>query len=75
MGAGCPVVTTNTSSIPVVAGSIENIVDKIEKRKFINKMELVLDPQIIHDWIQFGYNNSSKFSWAKCFKELYGFYK
>ncbi len=66
---GCPVITSNISSMPEVAGdgavyvnpySIEDIIDGIRK---------IEDGRLRMEKIKQGFENIKKFSWEKCAKE------
>jgi len=67
---GCPVVTSNISSMPEVAGkgailvepkNIEQITEGIHK--------IISDSQLRKDLIAKGYQNVKRFSWQKCAQE------
>ena len=75
MRVGCPVVTTNVSSIPEVVGFEDAMVDKIEKTEFIKKIKSLHNEKTRKDWIQAGFKNASRFTWDRCFEEHYEFYE
>lgn len=75
MKAGCPVVSSNGSSIPEVAGDAGLLVDKIEVEEFI-KVILKLENKDFRDEIILrGIEQAKNFSWDNCFKETLEFYK
>ena len=75
MRAGCPVMSTNLSSIPEVAGDAGLLVDKIEVEEFV-KAILKLENKNFRDIIiSKGFEQAKKFSWDKCFEETLEFYK
>lgn len=75
MKAGCPVVSSNASSIPEVAGDAGLLVDKIEVEEFI-KVILKLENKDFRDEIILrGIEQAKNFSWDKCFEETLEFYK
>lgn len=75
MNACCPVVSTNISAIPEVAGNATLLVDKIEVNEFI-KIILKLENKYIRNKIILrGLKQAKKFSWDKCFDETFKFYK
>lgn len=75
MKAGCPVVSTNVSSIPEVAGIAAFLVDDITVDDFITKIKKLENIKIREEKIKNGFLQASKFSWDKCFDETYSFYK
>lgn len=75
MKAGCPVVSTNISSIPEVAGDAGLLVDEIKVDSFINEIIKLEDTEFRSELINKGLNQSKKFSWDKCFDETYSFYQ
>lgn len=75
MKAGCPVVSTNISSIPEVAGDAELLVDEIKVENFISEIMKLEDSKFRSELIDKGLEQSKKFSWDKCFDETYSFYK
>lgn len=75
MRAGCPVVSTDFSSIPEVAGDAAILVDEIKKEKFIEAVKLLEDIELRIELIEKGLLQSSKFTWDKCFQETMNFYE
>ena len=75
MSAGCPVVSSNISSIPEVAGEAALLVDKIEVDEFVEAMVKLEEKSFRDDAIIKGLQQSIKFSWDKCFEETLDFYK
>jgi len=75
MNAGCPVVTTNKSSIPEVAGDAGLLVDEISVENFISEIEKLENKEFKLRLIEKGLEQSKKFSWDKCFEETYNFYQ
>ncbi|MDX3959069.1 glycosyltransferase family 1 protein [Aliarcobacter skirrowii] len=75
MKAGCPVVSTNISSIPEVAGDAGLLVDEIKVDNFINEIMKLEDSEFRSELIQKGLEQSKKFNWDKCFEETYSFYQ
>lgn len=75
MSAGCPVISTNTSSIPEVAGDAGLLVDKIEVEEFIRLILKLENKNYRDEIIKKGLNQAKKFSWDKCFEETLEFYK
>jgi len=70
MQFGCPVITSNISSLPEAAGeaalyvnpeSVEDIAEKLEK--------LINEPKLREELVKKGYEQVKKFSWEKTAKE------
>lgn len=74
MKAGCPVVSTNISSIPEVAGDAGLLVDDIKNDSFIKEIKKLENENFRDDLITKGLNQAKRFSWDKCFDETYNFY-
>jgi len=74
MKAGCPVVTTNLSSIPEVAGDAALLVNKPDVNSLVKKVNLLFDSATREDLLQKGFKQSAKFSWDRCFDETIAFY-
>ena len=74
MKAGCPVVTTNLSSIPEVAGDAALLVNKPDVNSLVKKVNLLFDSATREDLIQKGFKQAAKFSWDRCFDETIAFY-
>ena len=74
MKAGCPVVTTNKSSIPEVAGYASEIVSEIDPEVFKNSILRLNNKSYRNSLIQKGFEQASKFSWDKCYNEVKIFY-
>lgn len=75
MKAGCPVISTNISSIPEVAGDAGLLVDEIKVDNFINEINRLENSEFKNNLINKGLNQSKKFSWDRCFDETYSFYR
>lgn len=75
MKAGCPVVSTNFSSIPEVSGNAALLVDEISLEKFIEKILLLEDSGFRQELIESGYQQAEKFDWERCFQETKAFYE
>ncbi|MDP3057086.1 MAG: glycosyltransferase family 1 protein [bacterium] len=68
--AGVPVITSNTSCLPEVAGAGAVFVDPKNSREITMALEKVLsDEALRQDLIQAGYENTKRFSWEKCARE------
>jgi len=74
MQAGCPVVSTNESSIPEVAGKAGLLVDNISTEAFMEKILCLEDNSTRAKVIIAGFRQAKKFSWDKTYLETLGFY-
>ncbi|HHQ4645944.1 TPA: glycosyltransferase family 4 protein [Aeromonas veronii] len=76
MAAGCPVVSSNTSSMPEVIGDAGNFFapNDIESIRFAIE-QVVYSEQLRNDLTVLGYNNIENFSWQKCANQTLGIYK
>ncbi len=74
MQAGCPVVSTNCSSIPEVAGNAGLLVDTICPAAFVEKIHSLEDPAYRDKVINAGFEQAKKFSWDKTYRETIAFY-
>ncbi len=66
MACGCPVVTSNTSSLPEVAGNAAMLVDPYNVEEMAGAMDLVLTNRYVaHDLKEKGLERAGKFSWKE----------
>jgi glycosyltransferase involved in cell wall biosynthesis len=64
MQSGCPVITSNTSSLPEVVGKGAITVDPYDEKELADAMIKVLkDSELSKELIRKGFNQSRKFSW------------
>lgn len=67
---GIPVITSNVSSMPEVAGEGALYVDPLDENSIKNKLNILIkDLDLQKDLIKKGLRNVEKFSWEKCAKE------
>lgn len=70
MKNGCPVITSNVSSLPEAGGDAALYVDPKNAVDIKNKIELLIsDKKLRNDLVEKGYNQVKKFSWEKTAKE------
>ncbi|MEJ1336284.1 MAG: glycosyltransferase family 1 protein [Candidatus Sedimenticola sp. (ex Thyasira tokunagai)] len=74
MKSGCPVVSTNLSSIPEVVGDAALLVDNPCVNSFIGKIKMLEDVQVKESLISKGLERSKNYSWDKCCRETLAFY-
>lgn len=71
MRYGCPVVCSNTSSLPEVAGDAALMFDPNISDDAANALHLLLDDPMLHDQlIERGYRNVQRFSWGKTTRQF-----
>jgi len=75
MKAGCPVVSTNLSSIPEVAGDAALLVDALTVESILEQVKRLKNSGFRDTIISKGVMQASQFSWDKCFEETYAFYQ
>jgi len=76
MSCGCPVITSNVSSTPEVAGKAALFVNPNETREISEAIKKVLEDKLLRDnLIELGYKQVKKFSWKKCALETIASYK
>lgn len=76
MACGAPVIATNTSSIPEIAGDAALLFDAKDVRKMAEAMAHVLSSSDVQsDMVQKGFKRNTVFSWQKCARETLSVYK
>lgn len=74
--AGCPVISTNCSSIPEVAGKGAILVDKVTETEIAEILNLLKrDSAIVSKLKDEGFKNSQSFSWDQCYQQTKQLYK
>jgi glycosyltransferase involved in cell wall biosynthesis len=62
---GCPVITSNTTSMPEVAGDAALLIDPHSVESLANAMEkIVLSKELRNDLVKKGYENIKRYSWS-----------
>lgn len=70
MACGCPVITSNVSSMPEVAGDAALLVDPYNINEIKDAMNIILmDKNKKQELIKKGYSQTKKFSWKKMAEE------
>jgi glycosyltransferase involved in cell wall biosynthesis len=73
---GCPVITSNISSMPEISGDGAILVDPYNINEISNAMNLLIKDKILtNSMIKKGYKNLKRFSWKKTAKETLEVYK
>jgi len=76
MACGCPVITSNTSSLPEVVGDAGIMVNPHDIKGLANAIEKVLtNKKLRQQMIKNGLKQAKKFSWEKCAKETLKVYE
>jgi len=70
MACGTPVVCSNASSLPEVAGDAALMVDPLDVEGLATAMERVLsDEELRAELTERGFKQARKFSWERCARE------
>ena len=75
MKSGCPVISTNYSSIPEVAGDAALLIDKVTVDNIVTEVRKLEDPVFRDLLIEKGFKQVENFSWDRCFNQTYSFYE
>lgn len=76
MACGCPVITSNTSSLPEVVGDAGIMTDPNDVEALAGEMIRVLtDPTLRAEMSEKGLARARLFSWEKCARETIGVYE
>ena len=74
--AGCPVITTKSSSIPEVAGSGALFLEQVNEKDIAEKIVyLRQNSSSVTNLQKKGFKNAEGFSWDKCYQETKALYK
>ena len=74
--AGCPVISTNYSSIPEIAGKGAILIDKVNEHQIADMLNLLRkDSKVLAELREEGFKNSKRFSWDKCYQQTKDLYK
>jgi mannosyltransferase len=74
--SGCPVIATNFSAIPEIAGSSALLIENISIGDFTDGLKTLLgDRSIRNTIIRKGLLNAKRFSWDKMYKETFDLYQ
>jgi len=76
MSFGCPVICSNTSSLPEVVGDAAELFDPAESGSILAAMENVLNSrERIQSLIALGFKRAEDFSWDRCAQETLAVYR
>ncbi|MDI6815417.1 MAG: glycosyltransferase family 1 protein, partial [Dehalococcoidales bacterium] len=75
MACGCPVITSNTSSLPEVVGEAGIMVNPYDTNSLFQAMRRVLtDDKLRDDMVRKGLEQAKRFSWEKAAREMQAVY-
>lgn len=73
---GCPVITSNVSSMPEIGGDASLYVDPLRVEDIKNKLHSIIeDAKLKKEMIDKGFKRVKQFSWEKCAKQTMEVYK
>lgn len=76
MSQGCPVLISNSSSLPEVGGMAARYFDPRSSEEFATQLQTVLDSEEVRRTMsESGHQQSLKFSWDRCAAETAAFYR
>jgi glycosyltransferase involved in cell wall biosynthesis len=76
MAQGCPVISSNTSSMPEVIGNAAEFFDPLDVESMADSLRKVLyDPSYAADLVQRGHRRLKDFSWQRCARETLDVYR
>lgn len=76
MSIGCPVITSNVSSLPEVAHNIGILIDPKNMRQLVSAMQqILLNPSLASKMRQNGLERARRFSWKRCAQETIEVYR
>lgn len=76
MSYGCPVVCSNTSSIPEVVGAAARMFDPDSTESLANALvEVLQSPEACQELRRLGLARVNEFSWSRCVRETHAIYQ
>ncbi len=75
MRAGCPVIATNSSSVPEVAGCAAILTDSGATEELVSAIKYLFIEESRRNLVEKGYLQSHKFSWQRTFDETFAVYE
>jgi len=73
---GCPVITSNNSSIPEVAGNAAVLLDATDLEGWVEAIErFIMDRAVAKEYRKKGRQRATLFSWKKCAQQTIAVYK
>lgn len=74
MASGCPVLTSNVSSMPEVAGNAAHYVDPLDVNSLTSGIRAMLDEKYRAELADRGYRRARQFSWKRTAQETLAIY-
>ncbi len=76
MACGCPVITSNISSLPEIAGNAAILVNPFSAKSIFSAMQTLIEDESLRKKLsKRGLEQSKKFSWEKCAKQTLNVYE
>ncbi|MDD5291455.1 MAG: glycosyltransferase family 1 protein [Patescibacteria group bacterium] len=76
MACGCPVISSNKSSLPEILGQAAIYFNPEDEGEMIKQIEKIIeDKNLRQELVKKGYEQVKKYSWEKCAKETLGVYE
>jgi len=75
MSCGCPVIASNTSSIPEVVGDAGILIDPNDIKAIASALESLLSNEIRNNYINKGFERAKLFSWQKIAQQYIEIYQ
>ena len=70
MACGTPVICSNVSSLPEVAGDAALLVDPLDTESLAKALyQVVTQPELCSRLVEQGFSQVAKFSWQRCAQE------
>lgn len=73
--AGCPVIATNTSSLPEVIGDPKMLMSELSFQQLEERLEWLKNPDIREEIVRKGIESAGRFSWEKMAEDYYSLYR
>lgn len=71
MQCGCPIIASNTTSLPEVVGNAGILINPVDSQALQNAiLQIYTNPQLREELRQKGLQQAKQFSWEKCAKEM-----
>lgn len=76
MACGVPVITSNTSALPEIAGGAAILVDPIDENEIARQInKLITDAELYNSYKEKGLTNAQRFNWTDAAKKTLEIYK